>query len=356
MRPVLHANRRSLAPPLFPLRLRSKAVGIAFGGMMAIVEQRCGVDDGHTASSLQEDEPVGMAVPRRAGEMAESPPGAILDTLRLYDGRVVPLPAVMGVLNVTPDSFSDGGRYLDPDRAMAHALEMEAAGATIIDIGAESTRPSGARAVSAEVELQRLLPVLQRLSGRLTVPLSIDTRKPEVARAALDLGAAIINDVSALSDKAMAALAADSGCTVILMHMKGGPEDHIRFASYRDVVAEVLNFLKERAEVAERAGIGHSRIIVDPGLGFAKTAQHNLAILANLECFCRLDYPVLIGASRKNFISRISGKSDTDVLFGTNAVNAMAVAAGAAIIRVHDPAPAAATARMAAAIAAARRA
>ena len=289
-------------------------------------------------------------------EKEENSPGTILDMLRLYDGRVIPLPAVMGVLNVTPDSFSDGGRYLDPDHAAAHALEMEAAGAAIIDIGAESTRPSGAREVSIEVELGRLLPVLQRLHGRLTVPLSIDTRKPEVARVALDWGAAIINDVSALSNTAMAVLAAKWGCTVVLMHMKGGPEDHIRFASYQDVVEEVLKFLAERATLAARAGIDRSRIILDPGLGFAKTAEHNLAILANLERFCRLGYPVLIGASRKNFISKISGSRDSDVLFGTNAVNAVAVAAGAAIIRVHDPEPAIVTARMAAAIAAAHRA
>ncbi|MBV8054978.1 MAG: dihydropteroate synthase [Deltaproteobacteria bacterium] len=282
------------------------------------------------------------------------PPGTILDVLRLRDGRAIPLPAVMGVLNVTPDSFSDGGRYLDPDRAAAHALEMEAAGAAIIDIGAESTRPSGAREVNAEVELGRLLPVLQRLRGRLAVPWSIDTRKPEVARVALDWGAAIINDVSALSNMAMAELAAACGCTVVLMHMKGGPEDHIRFASYQDVVEDVMQFLAERAALALQAGIDRSRIILDPGLGFAKTAQHNLAILANLDRFCRLGYPVLIGASRKDFISRISGSSDSEVLFGTNAVNAVAVAAGAAILRVHDPEPASVTARMAAAIAAAR--
>jgi dihydropteroate synthase len=140
------------------------------------------------------------------------------------------------------------------------------------------------------------------------------------------------------------------------MHMKGGPEDHIRFATYQNVVDEVLMFLTQRAELAIKAGIDCSRIILDPGLGFAKTAQHNLAILANLPRFCRLGYPVLIGASRKNFISRISGEGDGDVLLGTNAVNAVAVASGAAMIRVHDPAPAAVTARMAAAIAAARRA
>lgn len=324
---------------------------------MGIVEQRGGAEFAwNPVSPQQVDDQVGTAIPPQGIEQGENQPGAIPDVLRLYDGRVIPLPAVMGVLNVTPDSFSDGGLYLDPDRAAAHAFEMEAAGAAIIDIGAESTRPSGAREVSAEVELSRLLPVLQRLHGRLTVPLSIDTRKPEVARVALDWGAAIINDVSALSNAAMAALAAERGCTVVLMHMKGGPEDHIRFASYRNVVEEVLKFLAERAEIAAQAGINRSRIILDPGLGFAKTAEHNLAILANLERFCRLGYPVLIGASRKNFISRISGSRDDDILFGTNAVNAVAVAAGAAIIRVHEPEPAAVTARMAAAIAAARRA
>jgi dihydropteroate synthase len=328
----------------------------SFGDTVSIVEQRRGANPERTGPPPLGDEQAGTAVPPRATEEVNSQPQAGLDVLRLCDGRIIPLPAVMGVLNVTPDSFSDGGRYLDPDRAAAHALEMAEAGAAIIDIGAESTRPSGAREVSAEVELGRLLPVLQRLRGRLTVPLSIDTRKPEVGRVALDWGAAIINDVSALSNPAMAALAAESSCTVVLMHMKGGPEDHIQFASYRDVVKEVLNFLAERAAVAVGAGIDRARIILDPGLGFAKTAQHNLAILANLERFCRLGYPVLIGASRKNFITRISGSRDSDVLFATNAVNAVAVAAGAAIIRVHDPAPAAVTARMVAAIAAARRA
>jgi dihydropteroate synthase len=284
----------------------------------------------------------------------EVSPAAHFDELRLYDGRIIPLPAVMGVLNITPDSFSDGGRYLDPERAAAHALEMVAMGASIIDIGAESTRPSGAREVNVEVELARLLPVLRQLDGKLMVPWSIDTRKPAVARAALDWGAAIVNDISALSDPEMAALAAERCCTIVLMHMKGGPEDHMQFAAYQNVVEEVLAFLAARASVAERAGVDRSRIVVDPGLGFAKTAQHNLAILANLERFCRLGYPVLIGASRKNFIGRIAGTSDHDVLLGTNAVNAVAIAAGAAIIRVHDPAPAVVTAKMAAAIAAQR--
>jgi dihydropteroate synthase len=281
--------------------------------------------------------------------------GSSADVISLHDGRVISLPAVMGVLNVTPDSFSDGGLYLDPEHAVEHAFELAAAGASIIDIGAESSRPRGARAVSTEVELARLMPVLKRLDGNFSVPVSVDTRKPEVARAALDMGAAIINDISALSNPAMAALVAERRCIVVLMHMKGGPEDHIQFASYQNEVDEVLAFLAERAIQAERAGIQHSRIIIDPGLGFAKTTQHNLAILANLNRFCRLGYPLLIGASRKNFIRTIAGGHDDEILLGTNAVNALAVAAGAAIVRVHEPASAGVTVRMAAAIAAARR-
>jgi dihydropteroate synthase len=325
------------------------------GEGMGIVEQKRGTAPAQNyAPAPPAQPPADAPIQPSKGCTEENRPSPIFDTLRLYDGRVVRLPAVMGVLNVTPDSFSDGGRYFDPDRAAARAFEMEAAGAGIIDIGAESTRPAGARQVSTEMELDRLLPVLERLSGRLLVPVSIDTRKPEVARVALDWGAAIINDVSALSNFAMATLAAQRRCTVVLMHMKGGVEDHIRFASYRDVVEEVMMFLAERAALVVQAGIDRSRIIVDPGLGFAKTAQHNLAILANLERFCQLGYPVLIGASRKNFISRIAGSRDLDLLWGTNAVNAVAVGAGAAIVRVHDPAPAVSTVRMAAAIAAAR--
>jgi dihydropteroate synthase len=351
------AARSLLAGLSSRLRLAGRSGNTSTLNTRGIVEQRRGAEPGASlASPLEEDKQTGTAIPACLAEKKKSPPGAIFDVLRLHDGRVIPLPAVMGVLNVTPDSFSDGGRYLDPERAAAHALEMAAESASIIDIGAESTRPSGAREVSAEVELARLLPVLQRLHGRLTVPWSIDTRKPEVARVALDWGAAIINDISALSNPAMAALAAKRGCTVVLMHMKGGPEDHIRFASYQNVVDEVLAFLEDRAAFAARSGIDRARIVLDPGLGYAKTTQHNLAILANLERFCRLGYPVLIGASRKNFIGRISGTRDSEVLLGTNAVNAAAVAAGAAIIRVHDPAPAVVTARMAGAIAAARRA
>ena len=189
----------------------------------------------------------------------------------------------MGVLNVTPDSFSDGGKYLDADRAVEHALAMEAAGADVIDVGGESARPIGAVEIPVEVELARVTPVLERLGRRLRVPISIDTRRAEVARVALESGAAIINDITSLEhDREMAPLAARMKCAVVLMHMRGGPANHIKFAHYRDVVREVVEYLDARARFAAAAGIARSRIIVDPGLGFAKNAQHNLKIAGRL--------------------------------------------------------------------------
>ena len=272
-------------------------------------------------------------------------------SIRLGDGRVIRFPAVMGVLNVTPDSFSDGGKYLDPGRAVEHALKMEAAGATIIDIGGESTRPHGAREVSAEVEIERVAPVLKRLGGRLHAPISIDTRKAAVARVALDTGAAIINDVSALeADFAMAPLVAASKCGVILMHMRGGPADHIKFAHYRDVVGEVATYLAVRARDAVRRGVIRSRIILDPGLGFAKLPRHSLRLLNALPRLCALGYPILVGASRKGFVREAAGQNPAAIEFATAAASAIAVAAGASIVRVHNVAAALAAVKMVAAI------
>ncbi|HVN63010.1 MAG TPA: dihydropteroate synthase [Candidatus Binataceae bacterium] len=257
----------------------------------------------------------------------------------------------MGILNVTPDSFSDGGMFLDPGRATEHAMEMAAAGADVIDVGGEFTRPSGARALPVEIELERLRPVLRHLGAKLRVPFSIDTRHAAVAEFALDCGAAIINDVSALTaDPEMAPLAARAKCPVVLMHMRGGPGTHMNFARYRDVVREVIDYLSERAAFAVRAGIRRSRIIVDPGLGFAKTAEHNLKLLAALPRLCALGYPVLVGASRKRFIRRIAGADPRDVEFGTAAVDTIALARGASILRVHDARSEAAVMRMAAAM------
>jgi len=258
----------------------------------------------------------------------------------------------MGVLNVTPDSFSDGGKYLEADCAVDHALAMEAAGADVIDVGGESSRPVGAVEVPVEVELARVTPVLERLGKRLKVPISIDTRRSEVARVALESGAAIINDITALGhDPEMAALAARTKCIVVLMHMRGGPANHIKFAHYGDVVREVVEYLDARARFALAAGVARSRIILDPGLGFAKTAQHNLKLLAALPDLWALGYPVLVGASRKTFVSRISGSGERDLEFGSAAANALAIAAGASIVRVHDVGAAVAIVRMAAAIA-----
>ncbi|HSZ22221.1 MAG TPA: dihydropteroate synthase [Candidatus Sulfotelmatobacter sp.] len=272
--------------------------------------------------------------------------------LKLADSRVIQFPAVMGVLNVTPDSFSDGGKYLDAGRAVDHALAMEAAGADIIDIGGESSRPVGAVEVPLAVELARVTPVLAQLGRRLKVPISIDTRRAEVARIALESGAAIINDITALEhDREMAPLAVRSKCAVVLMHMRGGLGNHIEFARYRDVVREVIGYLEARARFAAAAGIARSRIILDPGLGFAKTAQHNLKLLAALPDLRALGYPVLVGASRKTFVSRLSGAGERDLEFGTAAANALAIAAGASIVRVHDVGATVAVVRMAAAIA-----
>ena len=276
---------------------------------------------------------------------------ALPKRMRLRDGRVIQFPAVMGVLNVTPDSFSDGGRYFDPARAIEHALAMEAQGAGIIDIGGESTRPGGARTVAVEEELRRVMPVVAALAPILRVPISIDTRKAAVAARAIEAGAAIINDISAFEyDSAMASVVARARVAVVLMHMRGGAEDHLKFARYRDVAREVIACLCARADAAIGAGVARSRIILDPGIGFAKTARHNLALLDALPRLAAVGYPVMVGSSRKSFIRRVAGGSEREIEFGTAAADALAVAAGASIVRVHDPGAARAVVRMAAAI------
>ncbi len=261
----------------------------------------------------------------------------------------------MGVLNVTPDSFSDGGRYLDADTARARALEMARSGADIIDIGGESTRP-GASEVSPEEELSRVIPVIRALRDTLDRPISIDTRKAVVARAALAEGATIVNDVSAMEfDPAMAETVARARAAVILMHMRGSPATMMRQARYRDVVSEVREYLAARARAAVEAGIAKSRIVVDPGIGFAKTANHSLRLLNALPRLRGLGYPILVGVSRKSFVRKITGTSEIDLLFGTAVAVAVAIAGGASIVRVHDPEPIAAVVRMASALAAAGR-
>ncbi len=247
---------------------------------------------------------------------------------------------VMGILNVTPDSFSDGGRFLDPDRAVAHALRLQDEGADIIDIGGESTRP-GAEPVPLEEELRRVIPVLEKLRRKLRIPVSIDTYKAEVAEAAIELGARIVNDVTALrADPRMGEVVARAGVGLVLMHMRGTPRDMQENPTYTDVVAEISAFLRERISAALSRGIAPEQIAVDPGIGFGKKLEHNLEILRRLEEFLELGRPVLVGPSRKSFIGEILGLPVEERLEGTLAACAVAVVRGADIVRVHDVLPA----------------
>jgi dihydropteroate synthase len=240
----------------------------------------------------------------------------------------------MGIVNVTPDSFSDGGRYLDPEAAIAHGRELRAAGADILDVGGESTRP-GAAAVGAREEAARVLPVIEALAAD-GARVSVDTSKAEVAAAALDAGAEIVNDVTALTDPAMASLCAAAGGGLVLMHMKGTPRTMQDDPAYDDVVAEVREFLAERIEVATAAGVDRERIWVDPGIGFGKTVDHNLELIARLDRIADLGRPVVIGASRKNFIGAITGRPVEERLGGSLAAAVVAAAGGAGVLRVHD--------------------
>jgi dihydropteroate synthase len=243
---------------------------------------------------------------------------------------------VMGVLNLTPDSFADGGRFVDPAEAADAALAMVAAGADVIDVGGESTRP-GAEALSADEERARIEPVLDRLAGRLPVPISIDTYKAVVAQAAIDRGAAIVNDISALRyDPGLAAVVARTRAALILMHNRGRSREMYRGAEYRDVIGEVAEELDERVRAAAAAGISRERVIVDPGIGFAKRAEHSLTILAGLPALTRLARPLLVGPSRKSFLNAALGERPADEReWGTAAAVTASVLLGAHIVRVH---------------------
>jgi dihydropteroate synthase len=241
----------------------------------------------------------------------------------------------MGVVNVTPDSFSDGGLYLDPEAAIAHGEELARAGAGILDVGGESTRP-GAREVPAAEELRRVEPVIAALAGG-EARISVDTSKAAVAAAALDAGAGIVNDVSALrGDPEMAALCADRDATVVLMHMRGTPRTMQDAPRYADVVDDVRAFLAERIEAAAAAGVAERRIWLDPGIGFGKTAEHNLELLRRLAELRGLGRPLVVGTSRKSFIGRVDGSGAGGRLGGTIASSVLAAAEGAEILRVHD--------------------
>ena len=243
---------------------------------------------------------------------------------------------VMGILNVTPDSFSDGGRFFDSGKAVDHGLKMVADGAAIIDIGGESTRP-GSAAVSAQEQMERVVPVIEALSRQTDVPISVDTYKYEVANAALNAGATMINDITALSDERMGRLAAERRVPVVLMHMQGKPATMQVEPKYEDVVGEVRDFLIDRAGRAERLGVPKEMIFIDPGIGFGKTLEHNLMLLKHIDRFVATGYRVLVGTSRKSFIGTITGKENpSERTYGTAATVTLCAAAGVSIVRVHD--------------------
>ena len=242
----------------------------------------------------------------------------------------------MGVLNVTPDSFSDGGAYLTIDRAVSHAKQMEEEGADIIDLGAESSRP-GAQPIDEREELRRLMPVLEAVRRAVSLPLSIDTTKAGVARFALQAGASIVNDITALrGDPLMAGLVAETGAGVVLMHMQGTPQTMQAAPHYEHVVDEVCDFFRERIQAAVDSGIQPSQIILDPGIGFGKLQEHNLQMLAEFDAFTRLGHPVLVGVSRKQFVGNLVHRPVHERGYGTAGAIAVAVLKGAHILRVHD--------------------
>jgi dihydropteroate synthase len=252
----------------------------------------------------------------------------------------------MGVLNVTPDSFSDGGRFFDPVRAVQQGIKMAREGADIIDVGGESTRP-GSEPVSAAEEIQRAIPVIQALSREVEVPISIDTCKAEVAEAGIDAGGSMINDVTALrGDPEMTRVVAERGVALVLMHMKGTPREMQKDPRYDDLLGEIHSFFSERIRWAESRGVAPEKIVLDPGIGFGKTVQHNLLLIKHLERFRSLGKPILVGTSRKSFIGRVLGAEVDQREEGTAATVALSIWNGARIVRVHDVARMVPVARM----------
>ena len=247
-------------------------------------------------------------------------------------------PLVMGIVNVSPDSFSDGGRFLDNGAAVAHALALAAEGADILDIGGESTRPY-AEPVAADEERRRVLPVIEQLARQLAIPLSIDTSKPIVARAAIDAGVEIINDVTGLGDPEMVAIAIESGAGLCVMHMQGTPQTMQNNPTYIDVVAEVRDYLRERRDALIAAGIRRERICLDPGIGFGKTHEHNLALMAHCRELHALGCPLLVGHSRKGFLAKVIGDKEADRTHATVGAALSLAVQGVQIVRVHDVRP-----------------
>ena len=245
-------------------------------------------------------------------------------------------PLIMGIVNVTPDSFSDGGQHATPEAAVTHALSLAAEGADILDIGGESTRP-GAPAVSESEELARVIPVIEQLAGQTEAALSIDTQKPAVAEAAISAGAVIINDIAAnRTEPKMWKIVATTHAGYVAMHMQGTPQTMQDAPEYTEVVAEVRAFFEERLERFTKAGLNAEQVMFDPGIGFGKTVEHNLALLAGLERFTNMKRPLLVGASRKSFIGRLTEAAVEDRLAGSLACACRAAEAGAAVLRVHD--------------------
>ena len=262
------------------------------------------------------------------------------------------VPHVMGILNVTPDSFSDGGRFSRLDAALRHAEAMLAAGATLIDVGGESTRP-GALPVSVEEELERVAPVVEAIQACLDVVVSVDTSTPEVIRECAALGAGMVNDVRSLSRPGALQAAAESQMAVCLMHMRGEPATMQDAPHYDDLLGEVTDFLRQRMQLCVAAGIDHQRIVLDPGFGFAKTLAHNLSLFRQLDALNQLGRPLLVGVSRKSMIGQVLGRPVEERLSGSLALAALAVAKGARIVRVHDVAQTVDAIRMIAAVEAA---
>jgi len=251
----------------------------------------------------------------------------------------ISFPCLMVIVNVTPDSFSDGGRFFDAEDALAQSLSLVREGAAIVDIGGESTRP-GSDAVTLDEELRRVVPVVEALAGRIGVPISVDTMKADVARRALAAGAALINDVSALRfDEAMVDVVAESGRPVCLMHMKGEPRTMQDDPRYDNVVDEVQGFLEERMSYALARGVREDQIMLDPGIGFGKTVEHNLALLRQLDRFTALGRPVVLGTSRKRFLGAILGSTPAERTIGTVATTVIGLLAGVHVFRVHDVRP-----------------
>lgn len=256
--------------------------------------------------------------------------------IRGRDLDLSPRPLVMGILNVTPDSFSDGGEFFEPERAVEHALAMVRDGADIVDVGGESTRP-GAAPVSADEEIARIIPVIERLSAAADIPISVDTSKSEVAQRAVEAGAQIINDIGGLQvDSQIATVAAETGAGLVIMHMKGTPRTMQKNVTYTDLMGEIRSFLADTVNTAVSNGVRVETIVVDPGIGFGKSLAHNWHILAHLHELWELGRPILVGASRKRFLRQLVGQERHDLEAATVATNVAACLHGAGIVRVHD--------------------